>query len=201
MFIRRSRYDSLLKECAAHMDEITFLRGQLAKSEKQNEKKEETIQILYREAKDHAAAMSRKAVELKEAQKDGQRLDQLKRDMKSLNSDIEEYMLPIPKDAEERALYVSRVAGYFNGGLRDYLNYMISSFKAEIARFPLSERETDYFRSCVNVCYLLQDWGTDMVNEHFANARGDEATQDAFEHLEDDEVDESVENIKNAVNK
>lgn len=200
MFVTRSRYESLEKECSDHLDEIAFLRDQLAKSEKQNELKEKKIDTLYSEAKSHAKGMSTLQSKLEEAKKDGQRLAQLKEDMKTLKFDLEEYMHPAPVEPEQRALYVARISGYFTGGLREYINYLLSSFKAEIARFPLTERETDFYRSGVNICYLLIEWGDSMIAEHHANARGDEATQDAFEHVEDESDDEAVENIKRSVN-
>ena len=180
------------------MDEIAFLREQLAKSEKQNEKKEEVIANLYADAKSHAKGMSTLQHKLDEAKKDSQRLAQLKLDMKALKFDLEEYMHPAPTDPQERALYVARISGYFAGGMEDYIKYLLSSFKAEISRFPISERETDFYRAGINICYLLLEWGESMVMEHHANARGDEATQDAFEHVE--EVDEATENIKRSVN-
>jgi hypothetical protein len=199
MFILRSRYDTLAKECSGHLDEIEVLREEYARLKKQDEKKTKSIDILYADAKKHAAKLSEVSEELIEARKDGQRLTQLKADIKELNRDLTDYMHPAPTDPEQRTLYVSRIAGHFNGGLTDYLNYMVSSFKGEISRFPLTERETDFHRAGINLCFMLLEWGEAMNMEHVADARGDGATQDAFEHTEE-EV-EAVENIKSAVNK
>jgi len=201
MFIRRSRYDSLVKECEGHLNEIDVLRRELDKSLKKNEKQGKSIDVLYSEAKIAAATIAKKATEVKEMNKDTQRLEQLKKDIKTTQFDLTEYMNPEPIDPEQRALYVSRIAGYFNGGLTDYIKFLLSNFKAEIARFPLSERETDFHRAGINLCYLLNEWGDGMINEQHANARGEsgEDTVDTFDSTP--EEDEAVENIKSSVNK
>jgi len=200
MFVSRSRYDSAVKEAARGMDEIMALRDELKRSMDKNEKKDKVIDTLYKDAKIHAASISKLATELKDEKKNSERLAQLKKDMNIVKFDLTEYMDPSPIDPEQRALYVARIAGYFNGGLRDYINHLLSTFKAEISRFPITERETDFFRSGINLCYLLVEWGDKMIQEHYANAREDQGTDtvDTFDTSPDD--DEAVENIKKSVN-
>ena len=201
MFVKRSRYDSVVKEASGYLDEIQVLRDELKRSMDKSEKKDKIIDSLYSDAKIHASSISKMALELKEEKKNSQRLDQLKQDLKTVKFDLAEYMDPSPTDPEQRALYVGRIAGYFNGGLRDYINHLMSTFKAEIARFPLTERETDFFRSGINLCYLLVEWGDKMIQEHYANAREEQGTDtvDTFDASPDE--DEAVENIKKTVNK
>jgi hypothetical protein len=83
--------------------------------------------------------------------------------------DLKDYITPVPVSADERREYMAQVALIFHGGLRDKLNYMHSQFKNQTGMFPLSERETDFFRACINVVGLLLDWGEESVNEHNAN--------------------------------
>ena len=113
--------------------------------------------------------------------------------------DLQEYMSPVPAGAQERREYMSQVALIFHGGLRDKLNYMTTQFKNQTGMFPLTERETDFFRSCINVVGLLLDWGEESVNEHNANiARANEMDE---ENVFDEEEEESVKKIKRAVRK
>jgi len=191
----------VVKEASGYLDEIQVLRDELKRSMDKSEKKDKIIDSLYSDAKIHASSISKMALELKEEKKNSQRLDQLKQDLKTVKFDLAEYMDPSPTDPEQRALYVGRIAGYFNGGLRDYINHLMSTFKAEIARFPLTERETDFFRSGINLCYLLVEWGDKMIQEHYANAREEQGTDtvDTFDASPDE--DEAVENIKKTVNK
>lgn len=202
MFVSRSRYDSAVKEAARSMDEIMALRDELKRSMENNLKKDKAIEQLYKDAKISANSISGMAEELRERKKDFEKFADFKEDMKVLKFDITEYLDPSPIDPEQRALYVGRIAGYFNGGLRDYINYTLSKFKSEIARFPLTERETDFHRAGVNLCYLLVEWGDSMIQEHYANALGEQGegkdTVDTFNTSPDE--DEAVDNIKKSVN-
>jgi hypothetical protein len=108
--------------------------------------------------------------------------------------EFEEFLNPEPNDQEQRNVYIAQVAGYFNGGLRDYVKYLASSFKNELARFPVTEREADFYRASINVCYLILEWGERCIAEHYANVAGARGTTDAF-----DEPDEAVEQIKRAI--
>lgn len=83
--------------------------------------------------------------------------------------DLKLYMDPVPAGETARREYMAQVAGYFEGGLRDKLNYMHLQFRNQVGMFPLSERETDFFRACINVAGLLLDWGEECVAEHRAN--------------------------------
>lgn len=107
-----------------------------------------------------------------------------------------EYMPPVPVGADERREYMAQIAVIFNGGLKDRLNYMQTQFKNQTGMFPLTERETDFFRSCINVVGLLLDWGEECVNEHHANiARAND--KDEANVFDDEEG--AVERIKRTV--
>jgi hypothetical protein len=111
--------------------------------------------------------------------------------------DLTEYLDPLPADGQARKDKVASVAGMFELGLRDEINHLITRMEHEIARFPLTERETDFHRAGINFGHLLLEWGNLCINEHHANQAGDKATQDTFGTLSRD--DESVETIKKKV--
>jgi len=113
--------------------------------------------------------------------------------------DIEEYLDPIPTDPELRKSYVSTVAGYFQGGIEDKLKHLIQQFKAHISMFPITERETDFYRANINACQLLLDWGDEMISERNSYVAGDKASADAFDLQKDAEANQSVENIKSKI--
>jgi len=119
--------------------------------------------------------------------------------MKVPERDLKEYATPIPEGETKRTEYMAEIAGYFQRGLRDQLNYMQTQFKNQTGMFPLTERETDFFRSCINVTGLLLDWGQECVAEHHANiaSANDNDVEDAFS----DEDDEAVKNIKSKLKK
>ena len=104
---------------------------------------------------------------------------------------LKEYLSPVPEGETARAQHVAQIAGFFEGGLRDKLNYMLTQFKNQTGMFPLTERETDFFRSCINVVGLLLDWGEENVAEHHANIANANNMGDgsAFDtHEEEDSV-------------
>ena len=109
--------------------------------------------------------------------------------------DLQEYMSPIPEGETERAAYMSEVALIFHSGLREKLNYMHLQFRNQTGMFPITERETDFFRSCINVVGLLLDWGEESVAEHNSNiaSANDKDESSVFEE------EEKVENIKRIV--
>lgn len=111
-------------------------------------------------------------------------------------SDLNTYMDPLPEEAEARKEMVGKIAGWFQGELRDVILHMIQRMEKEIARFPLEERETDFYRAGINFGHLLLDWGTDVVSEHYANVNQHKQPEDAFSR----EEDESIENIKEVIN-
>ena len=201
MFVKRSRYNSLVKEMEGLMLEVEGLRSELKIALDKKEKYVKQIDTLYSEAKINAESKSRLADEVKSLQEVLREFNSGHQDDIAKNFVIQEFVEPSPVDADDRALYVSRIAGYFNGGLRDYLNYMLAEFRAQLCRFPLTEREADFYRASINICHLLIGWGDEQIREHQANARGDEATQDAFEQPDEDfDSIEAVENIKRSVN-
>lgn len=110
---------------------------------------------------------------------------------------LKDYLPPVPVGETPRSQYMSQVAGFFEGGLRDKLNHMHTQFKNQTAMFPLNERETDFFRSCINVVGLLLDWGEECVAEHHANIANanDLGSGTAFDSFTD-EQEESVKKIK-----
>jgi hypothetical protein len=194
-FFARKDYESLQKECGRLQDELTFFRGKFNKELKRSEELNEKLTSMYEQARLDAATRGRVSDENVVLKKE---LDVMRDRLDFVHEkkfdDIKEYLNPEPEDPEIRAAYVAQIAGYFNGGLRDYLNYMKSLFKNQAVMFPLTERETDFYRAAVNICELLNEWGQRMFNEHMANSRGEGDTEDAF-----DAEDESVENIKKAV--
>lgn len=106
--------------------------------------------------------------------------------------EFEEFLNPEPKEPDHRVAYMAQIAGYFYGGLQDYLKYTASNFKNELARFPVTEREADFYRASINVCYLLLEWGDRCISEHHANIAGEKGSVDAFNT-------EPIENIKRAI--
>lgn len=117
---------------------------------------------------------------------------------RAVNILMKDYASPKPEGETARREYVARVAGYFEGSMREQLLHMSTQFKNQLSMFPLTERETDFFRSGVNVIGLLLDWGEECVVEHRSNILTDKNrdTVDVFEV----ESDESVENIRRAIN-
>ena len=177
------------------MDEIVFLREQIAKEAKENATLKKSVTSLYHDAEINAEAKSKLALSLREAKAEIVELTKYQ----SVDIDLQDYLDPAPEDAEERALYIGRIAGYFNGGLMQYLKYMLSNFKSEISRFPLTERETDFHRAGVNLCHLLMEWGDEAIREHHANIQGSKDVEGVFD-TNNDEDDDAVENIKRTVN-
>jgi len=102
----------------------------------------------------------------------------------------------MPEDATERKNMVSQVAGWFRGVLGQKIKHLISRTEHEISRFPLTERETDFYRAGINFGHLLLDWGDECISEHNANLVGDKAQESIFTPSEEKEA---VENIKNKV--
>ena len=121
---------------------------------------------------------------------------QKKNKTKVYERDLKEYMSPIPVKEEERRAYMAQVAGIYEGGLKDKLNHLHLEFRNQTGMFPLTERETDFFRSCINVVGLLLDWGEESVNEQHAYVAqaNDKAEANAF-----GDDDEAVKNIKNVI--
>lgn len=114
--------------------------------------------------------------------------------------DLKEYLPPVPEGETARKGYMAEVAGYFEGGLKDKLNYMGLQFRNQVAMFPLTERESDFFRSCVNVVGLLLDWGQECVAEHRANiASANNKDSDSAFDTHDEEAERAVENISEAI--
>jgi len=122
---------------------------------------------------------------------------QMKKD-KSFIGDLEDYLDPLPAEVEARKAVVSKISGWFEGELSSQMKHMISRMEHEIARFPLTERETDFHRAGINFGHLLLDWGESIVGEHKANihdSNEDGEPESAF----DSEEDEAVTNIKEAI--
>lgn len=88
---------------------------------------------------------------------------------KPAHRDISDYADPVPEGETARREYMAQIASNFQGGLRDKLTYMGLQFRNQTGMFPLSERETDFFRACINVVGLLLDWGEACVAEHRSN--------------------------------
>lgn len=128
-------------------------------------------------------------------------VDMQKRLDKKVNErDLKQYTPPVPEGETARKGYMAEVAGYFEGGLKDKLNYMGMQFRNQVGMFPLTERESDFFRSCINVVGLLLDWGEECVAEHRANVAGahNKDSDNAFDSHDD--TDQAVENINRAIN-
>ena len=198
MFVTRSRYQVAVDEAAKLLDEVGFLREQYTIEKRKAEKLQKSIDVLYDEAVINAESKGRLAKEIQALQEELKTMQGMV-SPQSQEIDLEEYLHPAPDDEEQRALYIARIAGWFNGGLRDYLKYLMSGFKSEISRFPLTERETDFFRSGINMCHLLLEWGDDAVAEHYANIQGEKNIENIFDSVDHGE-DDSVKKIKEAVN-
>lgn len=172
--VKRSLYDR----------DINELRNRLAETTKQLRQQEQE----KAEAKAEVKAFD------KERQMLHREIEQMTKraKVKVEERDLKEYASPIPEGETKRAEYMAEVAGYFQRGLRDQLNYMQTQFKNQTGMFPLTERETDFFRSCINVTGLLLDWGEQCVAEHHANiaAANNVDEQNAFDG------EDAVENIK-----
>jgi hypothetical protein len=117
---------------------------------------------------------------------------------RSVDIFLKDYASPIPPGETARREYMGQVAGYYEGVLKQQLLHMSTQFKNQAAMFPLTERETDFFRACINVIGLLMDWGEECVAEHRSNvlAVKDRTEQDAFQV----ESEDAVENIRRAIN-
>lgn len=180
--VKRSSYDR----------DIAELRNRLAETNKQLREQEK----LKAEAN-----LAVKSFD-KERQMLHREIEQLNKRLKVKVSDrdLAEYMNPVPKGDTARAQYMAQVAGFFEGGLRDKLNYMHSQFKNQTGMFPLNERETDFFRSCINVVGLLLDWGEECVAEHHANIANANQLGEGTAFDEHDEGEEAVQNIKSKLN-
>lgn len=190
-----------MSECEKLNNELTFMRSKYSEEVKKREGLEKKVEYMFEEARLNADAKSRLTEKVRVLQKQVDLNEEIDRMVKGRNTiiDLDDYISPIPEDAEERKYYVARMSGYFTGGLNSQLKYMIGSFKDQLSRFPLSERETDFYRSCVNVCQLLIEYGERLFNEHVANAQEEKGTVDTFDTS--DGADEAVEKIKEAVSK
>lgn len=177
--VRRKLYNRDINELRLRISEIT---KQLR--EQESEKAEAKAQV--------------KAFE-KERQMLHREIEQMTKRAKGRigERDLKEYMSPVPKDEAARREYMAQIAGIFHGGLEDKLKHLHLEFRNQTGMFPLTERETDFFRSCINVVGLLLDWGEQCVAEHHAYIAqaNNKAESDAFE-----DSDEAVENIKSKLN-
>jgi outer membrane murein-binding lipoprotein Lpp len=177
-FVSRKAYDH----------DVNTLRAKLAELNKDIRKVEDEKQIAKKQTALVKSEVGGLEYEIKRLRK---RLDKM-----PAERDLHNYYPPIPEGETQRREYMAQVAGFFEGGLKDKLNYMHSQFRNQTGMFPLTERETDFFRACINVVGLLLDWGEECVNEHRSNIanvnKKDEAS--AF-----DSQDEAIENIKRTV--
>lgn len=197
MFIKKIDYRSLLDELSRAQDEISFFRKKYKEQTQLKEKVEEKLQHMYEQARLDAATRSRIAGQLIQKTEELEHIAKEKKEARKMAfTEFQEFLNPEPNDPEIRKAYVSQISGYFYGGLNDYLKYMQSLFKNQVVMFPLTEREADFYRAGVNVIQLMLEWGEQMAKEHIANSRGEEELEDAF-----DAEDESVENIKDALNR
>ena len=180
--VRRKDYDH---DVANLRNVIAGLNKELREMDKQRSEavltvkgKDLEVAMLHHEIKNLRDAMKRKVVE----------------------RSLADYLPPVPEGETPRAQYMSQVAGFFEGGLRDKLNYMHTQFKNQTAMFPLNERETDFFRSCINVVGLLLDWGEESVREHHANiANANDLGRGTAFDTSTDEQEESVKKIKRKI--
>lgn len=175
-FVQRRHYDHDVRELR---DRVANLQKELREQEKEKAEAKQQVKSFDKE----------RQMLLREIEQMTKRAK-----AKVEERDLKEYMSPVPKGETPRAEYMAQVAGFFEGGLRDKLNYMQTQFKNQTGMFPLTERETDFFRSCINVTGLLLDWGEECVNEYRSNiaSANDVGEQDAFSP----EEDKAVENIK-----
>jgi hypothetical protein len=191
MIVLKKHYNSLLEECSRLENELHSVRLQREAETRLNKRLRDDLDGMYDQAKVSAAEMSRLH----------ERVQSLEEELKERPSTLlsydrfETYLNPEPEDQELRNYYVAQISGYFSGGLGDYIKYTISRMKDELTRFPITERESDFFRAGINICELLLEWGQRMQREHMSNAYEDQDTEDLFT------TSDAVENIKKAVKK
>jgi uncharacterized protein YgiM (DUF1202 family) len=183
-------FERFIVKRSAYDHDMATLRNRIADLNKQLREQEKEKGEIKHKAKNGELEVAMLHNEIKQLNK------KLK---KSINErDLQEYINPVPAGAQERRDYMAQVAMIYHGGLRDKLNYMLTQFKNQTGMFPLTERETDFFRSCINVVGLLLDWGEECVNEHNANIA--RANQIDEENVFDEE-EEAVKKIKRTVSK
>jgi len=112
--------------------------------------------------------------------------------LKIINEEVDLF----PKGSKERGDTVAMWAGYYQSGLTKKVKNFIASFKHQLTKFPLTEKEGEYYRACVNVSYLLLEFGEGMVSEHNANIKAQSKEEENIFDIKDEE---GVENIKKAV--
>lgn len=170
----------------------------------QRARAEETLKTLRAIEQEKAQAEAKMKSFGKEREMLHREIEQLNKrlETKVTERDLKEYMNPVPVKEDERKQYMSQVSGIFHGGLRDKLNHLHSSFRNQTGMFPLTERETDFFRSCINVVGLLLDWGEECSAEHNANiaVANDTAEVDAFAEPDED-TKKAVKKIRKTVKK
>lgn len=66
---------------------------------------------------------------------------------------------PDNKSGDKYINYVNGMDAAFETGLRDKIEYFISEFKNELAKFPLTEKEEIFYRAAINFGYLLLEYG------------------------------------------
>lgn len=179
-------FEKYIVKRSAYDHDVTELRNRLADVNKQLREQEKEKAEAKQQVK--AFDLERKMLH--------REIEQLNKRLKVKVPEraLAEYMNPVPEGETARAGYMAQVAGFFEGGLRDKLNYMHSQFKNQTAMFPLNERETDFFRSCINVVGLLLDWGEECVAEHHANIAN--ANNMGDENAFDVKDEEAVKKIK-----
>jgi len=181
-FVSRKNYDKDLSRVKSQLNEVTRELRETGKAE----------------------GFARQNVAVEKSRNGGleNEIIQLQKRLKfvPITRDLKQYMNPVPEKEVQRKEYMATVAGFFEGGLREKLNYMHQEFRNQTGMFPLTERETDFFRSCINVTGLLLDWGEESVAEHrgnIAGARG-KSESDAFS-TNDDEGERAKKNINEAL--
>lgn len=75
----------------------------------------------------------------------------------------------IPKEEQERKNFVSDVTINYERFLKKLLLQVIEDQKDILVRLGLTERESDFFRSNINVCNLIDEWCLRQVSEHGGN--------------------------------
>lgn len=177
--VKRSDYDKDIERLRGVISmlnrDLRDMEGQKSEAQVESKNKELEVAMLHHEIGNLRKKMSRQVEE----------------------RSLKDYLMPVPVGETPRAQYMSQVSGFFEGGLRDKLNYMHTQFKNQTAMFPLNERETDFFRSCINVVGLLLDWGEECIAEHRANiaSANNLGNGTAFDSPSD-EQEESVKKIK-----
>lgn len=94
---------------------------------------------------------------------------------------VDDYLASL--DDVKRREYVHRVAGIFPDTLKPQLESMIQLQKNTLARFGLSERESDILRANINGLLLLMEWGERCVNEQLGNVEEIRRKQQADENI------------------